>query len=191
MQLLLKIVPLKGVLELSSKNRILSSFYELIQENSFDSITIEMIIKKSDVSKTTFYRYFRDKYELMDLYYRDNIEKIFMNVDNSSWLNTSYLIMDFIYKNKKYFQNIFKIEGQNSFSDFLLDYTIQFCKNIYMKNKGTDKLSMEEALSIELYCSGSLYITKKWVLSGMLQSPKEISELFYKCTPTHIRQYLE
>lgn len=176
---------------MNSKKRILLSFYDLIQENSFDRITVDMIIKKSDVSKTTFYRYFCDKYELMDLYYRDNIEKIFKDVDNISWLNTSYLIMQFIYNNKTYFQNIFKVEGQNSFCDFLLDYTIKFCVNIYLKNKGIKKLSFEEESSIELYCCGSLYITKKWAINGMLQSPEEISELFYNCTPIKIKKYLE
>lgn len=176
---------------LNSKKRILLSFYDLVQDNPFDCITIDMILKKSDVSKSTFYRHFHDKYELMDLYYRDNIDKIFKNVNNIGWLDTTYLVIEFVYINKAYFQNVFKIEGQNSFYNFLLDYTIQFCKDIYIKNKGSETLSFEEVSSIEFYCYGSIDFARKWVCNGMLQSPKELADLFYKCTPIHIRQYLE
>lgn len=174
----------------NTQKRILQAFYDLVQNYSFDCITIDMILKKSEVSKSTFYRYFHDKYELMDLYYRDSLNKIFKNADNLSWFDTTYLIIEFLNKHETFFKNIFKTEGQNSFFNFLSEYTVLFCKNTYIRNKGSEDLSFEESAAIELYCYGSVAITKKWVCSGMPQSPKELAELFDKCIPAHIRIYL-
>lgn len=190
MVLLIKIVPI-GDNQMNAKKRLSIAFYDLLQGKAFDQITIEMIVKKSDVSKTTFYRYFKDKYELMNWYYNDNINTMFDGLEKDSWLNTSKKIMQFIYDNKQFFQSAFQVEGQNSFSNYLLEYTIAFCENRCKKNKCVETLPFQVKASIKLFCAGSLYVTKLWVNNGMVQTPSEISELFNQCTPYNIRKYLE
>src|SRR5258708_30072228 len=42
------------------------AFLEVLQQKRFDSITIQDITEQADVSRTTFYAYFPDKYALLE-----------------------------------------------------------------------------------------------------------------------------
>ena len=49
---------------------IISGFNRLITEVDFQKISVEMIMNEAGVSRSTFYRYFKDKYEVMkEIYY--------------------------------------------------------------------------------------------------------------------------
>ena len=50
----------------ATKQHIWQSFSTLIRTTPFDKITVEMIIRESKVSKSTFYRHFRDKYDVLN-----------------------------------------------------------------------------------------------------------------------------
>lgn len=50
-----------------------NSLNELIQYRRFEDITVKDIVNNCDVSRVTFYRYFKDKYELMTWYYQNEL----------------------------------------------------------------------------------------------------------------------
>ena len=52
-----------------TQEAILNAFNTLIEKNDFDKITIQMIIDEAGVGRTTFYRYFKDKYDVMNYNY--------------------------------------------------------------------------------------------------------------------------
>jgi len=45
--------------------KVMETAQRLFQEYSFDSVTLKMICKESDISKRTFFRYFKDKQSLI------------------------------------------------------------------------------------------------------------------------------
>ena len=49
-----------------TRQRIFDAFNELLNHMPFEKITVEMIINQSGVSKSTFYRYFHDKYDVLN-----------------------------------------------------------------------------------------------------------------------------
>ncbi|MBQ8063582.1 MAG: TetR/AcrR family transcriptional regulator, partial [Clostridia bacterium] len=49
-----------------TKNHILHAFNRLVQKRNFDKITVDNICQEAEVGRTTFYRYFTDKYDLLD-----------------------------------------------------------------------------------------------------------------------------
>ena len=48
-----------------TKKKIIDAFSKLVSERSYDEVTVEMIIQEADIGKTTFYRYFHDKADVM------------------------------------------------------------------------------------------------------------------------------
>lgn len=48
-----------------TKNKLLSSFRELLCERSFENITVQEICEKADVKRATFYKHFTDKYAFL------------------------------------------------------------------------------------------------------------------------------
>ena len=53
---------------------ILDAFNRLIAEKDFQKISVEMIMNEAKVSRSTFYRYFKDKYEVMNANYKNVLD---------------------------------------------------------------------------------------------------------------------
>jgi len=49
--------------------------------------------------------------------------------------------------------------------------------------KRQERLSEEIQFLLEMYCRGSVYMTVKWVLSGMKQTPFEMAESLTEAMP--------
>ena len=100
------------------KNVIAEGTKEMIRETSVESITVTEICEKTGVNRRTFYRYFRDKFDVINwIYYNDAL----MKFDHyESWSIFDYMprIMESLYRDKKYYINALKYKGQNSFRDY-------------------------------------------------------------------------
>ena len=59
-----------------SRKAILDACVELIQEKDFQSITINEIVLRADLNRGTFYLHFADKYDMMNSFENELIEKI-------------------------------------------------------------------------------------------------------------------
>ncbi len=52
-----------------------------------------------------------------------------------------------------------------------------------LARKTSRPLSEELEFLLEMYCRGSVYMTEKWVLGGMKDSPREMSEKLVEAMP--------
>lgn len=79
---------------------IVESFRELLKNASFDHITIQDICDNCCISRMTFYRHFRDKYELMNWVYISQMRTTFnTNLDFSGWIVIMDKMLDIIIQN--------------------------------------------------------------------------------------------
>ena len=95
-------------------------FKELVVKKSFDKITIKMITDEAGVIRSTFYNYFRDKYEVMEwLLWED----VFSSATELVKMNMARSALEMIFKkiaaDKEYYARVFEVKGQNSFEDML------------------------------------------------------------------------
>ena len=82
---------------LKTRRIIKDAFVELLKEREFPDISVKMIVEKAIINRSTFYRNFKDKYDLRDIIV-DDIVKDF----------TEHLEVDFLQyhnlENEKYFE---------------------------------------------------------------------------------------
>ncbi len=89
-----------------------------LRKRAFSKITVDDICITADVGRRSFYRYFKDKYELLNWLYEyefcDSVEK---SPDKTIW---DYFpdICRHLYSDRAFFVNAFSVTGQNSFRDF-------------------------------------------------------------------------
>lgn len=82
---------------MNTKKIITDAAFSLFREFPFDVITVQMILNKADVSRKTFYKHFKDKYELMELYYRRTMDQYIHNYYNGhNWSDVLCFLHDFI-----------------------------------------------------------------------------------------------
>ena len=58
-----------------SKNALIDSFFSLLRNKSFDSITINEICDNANVTRATFYKHFNDKMSFLAIYFSRMKEK--------------------------------------------------------------------------------------------------------------------
>jgi AcrR family transcriptional regulator len=72
-----------------------------MREKPFEKITVSLIIKRSGVSKSTFYRYFLDKYDVMNYNYKRNLDNWIVARKCTDWRDLYYCIFSSPIKDKK------------------------------------------------------------------------------------------
>ena len=81
---------------METHNKIFNTFNKLIQIKAFDDISVLEICKEAHVSTSSFYRHYKDKYDVMNDNYKrildqymhssqnHNYENVFINLFNMS-----------------------------------------------------------------------------------------------------------
>jgi AcrR family transcriptional regulator len=68
------------------------TLFELMQEKSFDAITVQDIAERSTLNRATFYAHFEDKYDLLDSIMRESFEQALAGaVSDSAAVNADNL----------------------------------------------------------------------------------------------------
>ncbi len=137
----------------------------LLEEKELDSITISEILKESGLSRSTFYKYFKDKYELTcwrfcELHYGNNKEPSSVDAGDQNISNMVHFVAD----HKSIYKKLFKYHGQNNFYDFFKQFCDDFIEHVARKSNRS--LSTREKYINIYHCMGSLEVLKEWVLSS-------------------------
>lgn len=99
----------------ASKFNLKKTMHKLMKEKSFTSITVKELCDKAGVSRRSFYRYYLDKYELLqDLYYDFFFSKITISQDENFWDIIRQMIFQ-VYEDRAFFHHAFQVVEQNGF----------------------------------------------------------------------------
>jgi len=177
---------------LTTKEYIAATFEELLQENNFSSISVQDIVQACNISRTTFYRHFEDKYSLMNWIYLQRIDEIIKN--NSSiknWKNLVLEVYSFIYLKKDFFKKVIHYQGQNSLTDFVYYCSYEYCVKVMKEALVVTILPEDIDFSLRMYCGGTVHILKEWIMTGANHSPEKMTKLTCDNIPAYVQKYFE
>ncbi|MDR0424937.1 MAG: TetR/AcrR family transcriptional regulator [Clostridiales Family XIII bacterium] len=165
---------------MDARASITNAMYQLIQKYPMERITVDMIIRESDTSRSTFYRYFEDKYQLLSQFYEDFAFDLF-HYDN--WYSVLFEIHTFFKANQSFFSHAFIVEGQYSYKKFMMNHGYRLASELYRRNNENAELSFEETEALHHYVAGGFHLTSRWIERGMDISVACHSELLCSCVP--------
>ena len=92
----------------TAKEILAESFRELAETVPIDKITIKDIVYNCDYSPATFYRHFKDKYDLIAFDYVQRTSEIMAKVGKNGyeWKDTLTDATHFFDENRKYMKNL-------------------------------------------------------------------------------------
>jgi len=176
---------------MDTRKQIIEAMFELLHNYPIEKITGDMIAEQSGLSRTSFYRKFQDKYHLMTMCYADYADKIVeKEIEDGDWAAAIEKSLQFIFENKKVFENLFKNEGPDSFSKYLYADFLRKLRENYMKLKGIRKLTLYEDYTIKLYISGMVHCEAEWAKSGMNLPPNELTQIIMDAMPDPIKSVI-
>ncbi|MBO4446470.1 MAG: TetR family transcriptional regulator [Clostridia bacterium] len=165
-----------------TKNDILVAFNVLAEKKGFERITVQMIADEAGISRATFYRYFKDKYDVMNFNYTKFIEE-YLFAGKVQTLEDFFFIM--ATTGTEYFRNkmtLFSSTGPNSFHHYIYESSYGALRKILFM-RGKRELTEREKMQYQFLCHGITYYYEEWLLGHYPNiSPRDaaiaISELF-------------
>ncbi|MGX7106893.1 TetR/AcrR family transcriptional regulator [Hutsoniella sourekii] len=155
---------------------------QLLKQKSFDKITVVDIVQNADISRATFYRHFRDKFDLANWYYRQKAEQVFQE-DNQEPLAIFYGLSKFMGQDDLIFMQVMmNNEGQNSFFDFVSDTFYDYWSQRYRALIGRP-LTKEEKFSLAIWSRGGALIWRHKLNEKEAIDPEEMAYCFLHSMP--------
>ncbi len=174
-------------MRISTKQTILEAFNALLLENHFDKITIEMIAKRSKISKATFYRYFLDKYDVMNYSYRRLVENAFARPECKSWETMYVILADMAQKDSVRIRKAYSSQGVNSYSAYLFSFSYDTVEKVIKSSRSGAGLTEEERCRLTHFCYGTVGLFYSWVNGDFSFSPETLGQYLYEAMPESLR----
>lgn len=163
---------------------------ELIKTRPLDKITVTDIVIKAGKTRQTFYRYFKDKYDLVNWYFEKLVLKSFRQMDNGcSLYEALHLKFEFILNEHSFFKEAFKSNDYNN----LINYDYNCIYNFYteiIENNLTHQIDKEIDFLLKMYCKGSIDMTVDWILNDMPIDIDSIVILLIEALPKRLEPFI-
>jgi len=177
----------------TAKDLLADSFRELAENKSIDKITIQDIVDHCGYSSATFYRNFKDKYDLIAWDYAQGIAKIMSQINGKDygWKQTLLDGARQFRSQKEYLANLFQhTTGHDSFVRYMADIHFAALKRHILGANGKSALDEKDELYVRIYCLGTVNLTCEWILGKYDAAPEEIADIYENSLPEPLRKYL-
>lgn len=173
-----------------TKYKLAGAVRELMAFTPVDRITVKQIVERCDVTRQTFYRNFKDKYDLINWYFDKLAIVSFRQMGVSLTLREGLIKkFEFIKGERCFFTAAFKSEDHNSLLQHDFDFIYEFYTGI-IKKKYQREIPPDIHFLLEMYCRGSISMTVGWVTGGMKRSTEEMAELLVRALPPDLAELL-
>ncbi|MEI3327292.1 MAG: TetR/AcrR family transcriptional regulator C-terminal domain-containing protein [Thomasclavelia sp.] len=163
---------------------------ELIKNRPLDKITVTDIVIKAGMTRQTFYRYFMDKYDLVNWYFEKLVLKSFRQMENGCSLYEALCLkFEFIQNEHSFFKEAFKSNDYNNLINYDFSCIYSFYKKIIERNLG-HQVDKDIDFLLQMYCKGSIDMTVDWILNDMPISIKEIVILLIEALPKKLEPFI-
>ena len=161
-----------------TKRALAAALKELMEDISFDKITVGHICTKCEMNRKSFYYHFKDKYDLVNwIYYTEFVDTL----KGWHYKNGLDFLLDvciYLEENKKFYRKVLKYDGQNSFFDYFKEIIIPVVENYTSKIFADDE---NNKFYVEFFSDAFLNAIRKWVLSSDDMPAKEFIFLIRSC----------
>ena len=165
------------------------SVKELMKSIPLDKITVTQIVNNCGTTRQTFYRNFKDKYDLVNWYFDLIVQKTIKQMGISLTLREG-LIKKFSYmlEDADFFKSALSSSDYNNLMSYDYKCILSFYRSVAA---GNGILDDNIDFLLQFYCHGSMDMTADWVHQGMKTTPEEMADLLIEAMPDRLHPYLK
>ena len=177
----------------STKELLADSFLELAEKVPINKITIANIAENCEVTQPTFYRYFKDKYDMISWIYARQAGEFIGKIGEEGYLWKDTLLdgMRFYDENRKFMVNALKhTSGRDSFLFQMSDMNIRFIENEIREKLGVSECPKDLSAVAKMFCYGTNQFLYDWLTERSDLSYKQVADLMEISIPEVLRPFL-
>jgi len=168
---------------------IINGFNRLIVEHDFQKISVEMIMQEAGVSRSTFYRYFKDKYDVMNANFKNLLDYYISPERSRNYRDLCYHLFSYAQSNLKMFRRALESTGFNSFSNYIYEYSYQTALTITQANRNGQGFTPVEELQVDVFCNGICAVYRNIVCQRYTIDPSAAADALYEMMPESLKHY--
>lgn len=172
-----------------TRDAIFDAFSSLLSTKRYSKITIQEIIDKANIGRSTFYSHFETKDDLLKEMCTELFEHIFsksldMEMTHDFSLaakDTQSMITHILYHlkdNKKNMIGILKSESGDLFLSYFKQYLNEMITSSMLKGVEQEKSKVPYDFLIEHIAGSFVGMIQWWIKNNMKDSPEELSRYF-------------
>lgn len=177
----------------TTKELLTDSFIELAQRKPVNKITVADITSNCGMAAPTFYRHFRDKYDLIVWVHLSQAQKIMGQIgkDGYQWRDTLLDGAKYFAQNQRFFINALShTSGRDAFEVRMSELNTELIVDEIRKRLMTENVPEHYRDMARIYCFGTVHFVYKWLERDMPQSPEEVAEIMEACLPEPLKPFL-
>ena len=176
----------------TAKELLAESFRELARKRPIDAITVREIAQNGGYSTATFYRQFKDKYDLIAWEYARRVSGIMERIgEGYPWRRTLLDGALLFEAERDYLANLLRhTGGLDSFVRYKTEINYEALKQYILKTSGMERLDVRLDMIVRHYILGTVNLTCEWVLGRYGVSPEVLAEIFEQSLPSALHPYL-
>lgn len=177
----------------SSREILVASFHELMKEKPADKITIQEIVENCGYSPATFYRQFRDKYDLIAWDYSTQCSAIMGQIgrDGNTWETSVREACRYFERERGYLCNLLAhTSGQDSFFRYMSTANVDLLCREVARKLGKDDIPEELRVSILVFGYGTAQLICEWLTGLHSYSADQLTALLTGALPEMLTPYL-
>lgn len=165
-----------------TRNRLGMALITLIQEKPIDDITVQEVLSRAGVGRSTFYLHFRDKDDLLLSQLEGFLEfmstMLLKNREESHRVMPVAEMFDHIGGENKVYRAISDSGRLNDFFELAQGY---FARGIEQRLRESERVPQRELAARSHALAASLIgLMRWWIDRGAKESPKAMDELFHR-----------
>lgn len=170
------------------KYRLADAMKQCMTKLPLEKITVKEIVEECGTTRQTFYRNFKDKYDLINWYFDKILLESFEHMGEGRTVyeglaNKFHYIQD----ERLFFRAAFKNDAQNSLREHDFHLILQFYTG-QIEEKTGKKITESMRFLLEMYCQGSIYMTVRWVLGMIKATPEQMAESLVDAMPAGLAE---
>ncbi len=166
-----------------TRRRLHQAIISLMQEKRYDSITVQDIIDRADVGRSTFYAHYQDKEDLVNNNLQEIFDDLSQRLDDSASDHQWIIPTLALFKHVQEQQHLFEAMRSGRGLDMLLEKAqVYWDKRIETELQSRLPQGQTPAVPLSLvasYLSGALGTFLRWWLDNRLfYPPEQMDEVF-------------
>lgn len=161
-----------------TKRALAAALKELMEEMTFDKITVGHICNKCEMNRKSFYYHFKDKYDLVNwIYYTEFIGAI-KGKEYKDGLKFLEDVCIYFEDNRRFYRKVLRYDGQNSFFEYFRELLMPAVEK-YTKDLFEDTENRE--FYVSFFSDAFVNAIKKWTLEPKDLSAEKFITLIRSC----------
>ena len=177
----------------TTKEILAESLQELALKKNIEKITVREITDNCQLSTTTFYRLFRDKYDLIMWDYLKSANEIMDRIGKNGypWSQTLYDGLHYFWDNRGYINNLLlHTSGYDAFLRQQTAANIDMLEAYILESSGKEELDRDTRIYVRMFVYATVQTIAAWLTGTIECSATHLGQMFENTVPDPLRKYL-